>query len=186
MQHSGGGGWFSSITTNNLFIWCCSFMSIFMKICCFRVDYSVWCINCNTGSDRIYYTQRLHILLSIYNHRNQLDHNKEEKTALGHVLLASPYPEPVNSGWSSVHWNATGWPSVHWDITGWPSKYLHGTLEHHWKNLAETAPHWNATGESWLKCSTLECHWTNSNFCSLHWITTGGTVTAHTRPGTYS
>ena len=22
------------------------------------------------------------------------------------------------------------------------------TLEHHWKNLVETAPHWNATGES--------------------------------------
>ena len=37
------------------------------------------------------------------------------------------------------HWNATGWPSVHCDTTGWPSEYLQGTLEHHWKNLVETA-----------------------------------------------
>ena len=60
----------------------------------------------------------------------------------------SPYPEPVCTGWSSVHWNATGWPSVHWDTTGPHSEYLQGTLEHHWKNLVETAPHWNATGET--------------------------------------
>ena len=46
------------------------------------------------------------------------------------------------------HWNATGWPSVHWDTTEWPSEYLQGTLEHHWKNLVETAPHWNATGQT--------------------------------------
>ena len=26
-------------------------------------------------------------------------------------------------------------------------RILQGTLEHHWKNLVETAPHWNATGE---------------------------------------
>ena len=63
--------------------------------------------------------------------------------------------------WASVHWlvqctlechcNATGLPSVHWDTTGRPNEYLQGTLEHHWKNLVETAPHWNATGETWLK-----------------------------------
>ena len=58
----------------------------------------------------------------------------------------SPYPEPVYTGWSSVHWNTTGSPSVHWDTTGRPSEQLQGTLEHHWKNLVETAPHWNATG----------------------------------------
>ena len=57
-------------------------------------------------------------------------------------------PEPVYTGWSSVHWNATGWPSVHWDTTGRHSKYLQDTLEHHWKNFVETAPHWNATGET--------------------------------------
>ena len=39
-------------------------------------------------------------------------------------------------------------PSVHRDTTGWPSEYLQGTLEHHWKNSVETAPHWNDTGES--------------------------------------
>ena len=62
------------------------------------------------------------------------------------ITVMSPYPEPVYTGWSSVHWNATGWPSVHWDTTGRPSEYLQGTLEHHWKNLVETALHWNATG----------------------------------------
>ena len=46
------------------------------------------------------------------------------------------------------------------------------TLECHWRNLVETAPHWDATGET--------------NFCSLCWNTTGETATAHTHPGTYS
>ena len=46
------------------------------------------------------------------------------------------------------HWNATGWPTVHWDTTGRPSDYLHGTSEHHWKNLVETAPLWDAIGET--------------------------------------
>ena len=60
--------------------------------------------------------------------------------------------------WASVHWlvqctlecqrNATGWPIVHWDTTRPPSEYFQGALEHHWKNLVETAPHWNATGET--------------------------------------
>ena len=40
-------------------------------------------------------------------------------------------------------------------------------LECHWRNIVGSAPHWDATGET---------------FCSLHWNTTGGTVTAHTRP----
>ena len=66
-----------------------------------------------------------------------------------HLVEGIPYPELVYAGWSSVHWNATGIPLV--DpvyTTGWPSEYLQGTLEHHWKNLDETAPHWNATGET--------------------------------------
>ena len=45
----------------------------------------------------------------------------------GTNLSETPYPDPVYTGWSSVHWNATGWPSVHWNTTG--------------KNLVETAPH---------------------------------------------
>ena len=62
-----------------------------------------------------------------------------------------PYPEPVYIGRSSVlecHWNATGWPSVHCDTTGDTNKYLQGTKEQHWKNLADTGPHWNAVGET--------------------------------------
>ena len=51
---------------------------------------------------------------------------------------SNPYPEPVYTGWSSVHWNATGILG-HWDTTGPPSEYLQGTLEHHWNNLVETA-----------------------------------------------
>ena len=64
------------------------------------------------------------------------------------AAINSPYPEPVYTGWSSVHWNATGMPLVDPVYTGRPSEYLQGTLEHHWKNLVETAPHWNATGET--------------------------------------
>ena len=50
--------------------------------------------------------------------------------------------------------------SVHWDTTVPPIEYLQGTLDHRWKNF--------------------------SDYCSLHRNTTGGTVTAHTHPGTYS
>ena len=67
-------------------------------------------------------------------------------------LLHYPYPEPVYTGWSSVHWNATGMLPVDPVYTGnttWPpSEYLQSTLEHHWKNLVETAQHWNATGKT--------------------------------------
>ena len=61
-----------------------------------------------------------------------------------------PYPEPVYTGWSSVHWDATGMPLVDPVYTGIPlgDPYLQNTLEHHWKNLVETAPHWDATGET--------------------------------------
>ena len=68
------------------------------------------------------------------------------------LLLTLPLP------WASVHWlvqrtpkshcNTTGWPSIHWDNNRWHSQYLQGTLGHHWKNLVETVPHWNATGET--------------------------------------
>ena len=79
-------------------------------------------------------------------------------TLLQHA--SSPLP------WASVlwlvrctlecHWNATGWPSVHWDTTGWPSEYLQDILEHHCKNLVETAPHWNATGETLFAAAYTE------------------------------
>ena len=77
----------------------------------------------------------------------------------------NPYPEPGYTGWSSVHWNSTGMPlvdpvytgiplghpantyRVHWNTTeknSWNSP----TLECHWRNLVESAPHWDATGET--------------------------------------
>ena len=87
----------------------------------------------------------------------------------------SPYPEPVYTGWSSVHWNATGMPLVDPVYTGTP-------LE---KKLKQ--PHTGMPLEklSWIR-PTLGCHWRNSNFYSIHWNATGGTVTAHTRPDAYS
>ena len=98
--------------------------------------------------------------------------------------------------WASVHWlvqctlechcNATGWSIVHWNTTGRPSEYLQGTLDHHWKNLVETAHTGMSLGNLSLIRPTLGCQWRNSNFCSLQWNTTGGTVTAHTCPDTYS
>ena len=42
------------------------------------------------------------------------------------------------------HWNN----SVHEDATGRPSDHFQGTLEHHWRNVVETAPNWDATGET--------------------------------------
>ena len=62
-----------------------------------------------------------------------------------------PYPEPVYTGWSSVHWNATGWLSVHWDTTGRPSEYFQGTLEHYWKKL-----NWNSPT---LECQFVMTRW---------------------------
>ena len=69
--------------------------------------------------------------------------------------LCYPYPEPVYTGWSSVHWNATG---IHWMTqrilagnTGTPLEKLSWnspTLECHWRNLVESGPHWDATGET--------------------------------------
>ena len=62
-----------------------------------------------------------------------------------------PYPEPVYTGWSSVHWNATGMPLVDPVYSGTPLEKLSlnsPTLECHWRNLVESAPHWEATGET--------------------------------------
>ena len=59
-----------------------------------------------------------------------------------------PYPEPVYTGWSSVHWNATGMPLVDPVYTGMPLGHPANTCMVHWKNLVETVPHWDATGET--------------------------------------
>ena len=64
------------------------------------------------------------------------------------------YLEPVYTDCSSVHWKATGMPLVDpviytWIPLGDPANIAgQGALEHHWKNLVETALHWNATGET--------------------------------------
>ena len=65
--------------------------------------------------------------------------------------FGTPYPEPVYTGWSSVHWNATGMPLVDPVYTGTPLEKLSWnspTLECHWRILVESAPHWDATGET--------------------------------------
>ena len=76
------------------------------------------------------------------------------------------YPSP----WACVHWlvqcTRTGMPlECHW-LTQctlgyhWTTeRILQGALEHHRKNLNETATHWNAT-------------WKTSDYCSLHQNTT--------------
>ena len=103
-----------------------------------------------------------------------------------------PYPEPVYTGWSSAHWDATGMPLVNPAYTGIPLGHpantcrVHWkdniwnclTLECHWRNVNIFRLHWNTTGKNSWNCPTLGCHW--RNFCSLHWNTTGGTVVAPT------
>ena len=85
--------------------------------------------------------------------------------ALLGLAYTFPYHEPVYTGWSSVHLNATGMPRLtqctlgyHWatqrilaGYTGTPLEKLSWnspTLECHWRNLIATAPHWDATGET--------------------------------------
>ena len=53
------------------------------------------------------------------------------------------------TGWSSVYWNATAMPlvdPVYSSNIRWFAQWYHGV--HHWKNLIDTAPHWDATGET--------------------------------------
>ena len=101
-----------------------------------------------------------------------------------------PYPEPVYTSWSSVHWNATGMPLVDPVYTGIPLGDPANTFRVHWNTTGKTLLKQLHTGTPMEKLSgnrpTLGCHWRNSNFCSLHWSTIGGAVTAHIRPDTYS
>ena len=54
----------------------------------------------------------------------------------------SPYPEPVYTGWSSVHWKHTEYAlagPVYTGMTlGDTTANLQTTLEHHWEHLFET------------------------------------------------
>ena len=50
---------------------------------------------------------------------------------------------PVYSGMLlGCHWLSQCTLGYHWAT----QRILQGTLKHHWKNLVESAPHWNATG----------------------------------------
>ena len=73
--------------------------------------------------------------------------------------------------WDSAHWLVQCTLGCHWltqcTLGHWMTQRIQqGTQDYQWKNLIETAPHWNATGET--------------DHSSLHWTTTGETVTAHT------
>ena len=62
-----------------------------------------------------------------------------------------PYPEPVYTGWSSVHWNATGMPLVDPVYTGIPLDHPANTCRYTGtplEKLSWNSPHWNATGET--------------------------------------
>ena len=100
-----------------------------------------------------------------------------------------PYPEPVYTGWSSVHWNSTGMSLVDPVYTGIPLGDPANTFRVHWNTTGKIYMKQFHTGMPLEKLSwkrpILGCHWRNSNFCRLHWNTIGGTVTVHTRPDTY-
>ena len=49
-----------------------------------------------------------------------------------------PYPEPVYTGWSSVHWNATGMPLVDPVYTGIPLGDPANTCRVHWNTTGKT------------------------------------------------
>ena len=82
------------------------------------------------------------------------------------------YPEPVYTGWCSVHSNVIGMPLADPVYTGIPLGVPANPCR----------VHWNTTGKLSWNCPTLGCHWRNFNFCSLYWNTTRETITApHTQ-----
>ena len=83
---------------------------------------------------------------------------------MGYMLTdyGNPYPEPVYTGLSSVHWNATGMPLTDPVCTGIPLGDPANTCR----------VHWNTTGKFSWNCPTLECHWWNWLFqptLENHW-----------------
>ena len=78
-------------------------------------------------------------------------HTYRDKVTIWLLNCHTPYPEPVYTGWSSVHWNATGMPFVDPVYTGIPLGDAASTCRIHWNTTGkkvETAPHRNATGET--------------------------------------
>ena len=79
------------------------------------------------------------MLASVKQHGYYILHDNDNEcfTRCGNI----PYPEPVYTGWSSVHWNATGMPLVDPVYTGIPLGHPANTCR----------VHWNTTGKTWLK-----------------------------------
>ena len=100
----------------------------------------------------------------------------QSSLTLSQCTLAGPVYTGMPLG---CHWLTQCTLGYHWatqrilaGYTGTPLEKLSWnspTLDCHWRNLVESAPHWDATGET----LTFEAY-------------TGGTVTSHTRPDTYS
>ena len=115
-------------------------------------------------------------LLNIHNALMHCVTSQLEFTPSPSTVIWRPYPEPVYNGCSSAHWDVTWMPLVDPVYIGIPlgdpaniARYTGTSLE---------TLNWN--------CPTLECHWRMNVCCSLHWNTIGGTITAHTHPGTYN
>ena len=74
-----------------------------------------------------------------------------------------PYPEPIYTGWSSVHWNATEMPLVDPVYNGIPLDDPVNTCRTHWNTTGKTLfklPHTGVQLEKpWLLQPTLEHHW---------------------------
>ena len=69
----------------------------------------------------------------------------EDKFYLSLTLSQCTLAGPVYTGMPlECHWLTQCTLGYHWAT----QRYLQGTLKHHWKNFVETAPHWNATGET--------------------------------------
>ena len=71
---------------------------------------------------------------------NRLSVDKQEIDVLFQTGQAkvSPYPEPVYTGWSNVHWNATGMPLVDPVYTGIPLGDPANTCRVHWNTTGKT------------------------------------------------
>ena len=98
-----------------------------------------------------------------------------------------PYPEPVYTGWSSVHWNATGMPLIgpvytgyHWEIQQIFIGYTRTLLE----KIVETDPYWNATGQTLTIFAYTGNHWKNLVETVPHWDATEETLTFVAYTGT--
>ena len=105
-------------------------------------DYSVACAG--QGTPKTYSSPGLNEPCIIYPYKNEFRYKMVPQSACSGnspMMLHSPFPEPVYTGWSSVHWNATGMPLVDPVYPGIP---LGDPV-----NICRV--HWNTTGKTQLK-----------------------------------